>query len=458
MRLLRQFARVLLGAALLAAVVVPAASVAPFSVAVVQAAGLGAGGEYHNLEPRRIYDSRDPAYTPFGLRGATPSRPTFVIPVLGRGGVPDRPGDVLAVVMNITVTEPTAEGWLDAYGTGAQRSSDLTSIVNFRERQTVPNLSIARPGADGTITIELFTPQPTGKAHVVIDVFGWFSTSANGDRGSRLVPVSPGRLIDTRDTASPILQGAVLEVPVRGATLANGVTIPNDTNVTGVVLNLTGVNDLKASSETFVSVVPEPIAAGVSPGTSNLNLARNQVKANMVIVPIGADGQIRLFNLAGQTHVVVDVAGYMRDGDDVVTTTGRVVPLTAPYRVFDTRQPAWGSLALGPNQFEDWSFADFAASVTVGRVPVGRQLAVIGNLTSAGLVREVPSVPTGSFLTVYSSDVLEVPRASNVNMVDGPNAVPNMAILTYSSQTTVRVYNFAGFSHYLFDASAIVLA
>ena len=39
-------------------------------------------------------------------------------------------------------------------------------------------------------------------AQVLIDVFGWFSTSAEGsgaDNGARLIPVNPGRIVDTRD-------------------------------------------------------------------------------------------------------------------------------------------------------------------------------------------------------------------------------------------------------------------
>jgi hypothetical protein len=33
-----------------------------------------------------------------------------------------------------------------------------------------------------------------------------------------------------------------------------------------------------------------------------------------------------------------------------------------------------------------------------------------------------------------------------------------MAVLTYGANNTVSVYNLAGFAHYIFDASAVVLA
>jgi len=82
---------------------------------------------------------------------------------------------------------------------------------------------------------------------------------------------------------------------------------------------------------------------------------------------------------------------------------------------------------------------------------------VIGNLTSASLDRQYPSVPVRSFLTAYPASV-ERPLSSNLNTAEGPAAVPNMAVLPYGANNTVRIYNLAGYAHYLFDASAVVLA
>ena len=424
--------------------------------------GLGAGGEYHPLAPQRIYDSR--AASPVnesapGPKPATPAQPTFDIGVMGLGGVPNRPADVLAVVVNITVTEPTAGGWLNAYGAGA--AGGIASIINFTQQQNVPNLAIVRPGADGRLTIKLFTPSASATAHVVVDVFGWFSTSSNATRGARLVPISPGRLLDTRSAFNrtpantPLGQGETLELQFRGAQLATGEVLPSSANVVGAVLNVTGVNDLATSAATFLSVVPESLG-GAAPTTSNVNLARGQIKPNMVIVPLGADGKFRLFNNSGTAHVVVDVAGYLLAGEPAATRQGRVVPLTTPFRVFDTREAQWGAVSLGPTQAEDWSFADFASSVNIGGVAVGKQLAVIGNLTSASLTRQVPTVPVSSFLTVYPTGSPR-PEASNLNMVEGV-PVPNLAIMKYGANATVQVFNLSGNNHYLYDASAVVLA
>ena len=68
----------------------------------------------------------------------------------------------------------------------------------------MPNLAIVRPGADGKLSIRLFSSAATGSADVIVDVFGWIATSANPDRGARLVPVTPGRIYDSRDVGSGI--------------------------------------------------------------------------------------------------------------------------------------------------------------------------------------------------------------------------------------------------------------
>jgi hypothetical protein len=457
MRSRRHFARLTVGAAMVAAVTVLPAAPTAMPAAVHAAVGeLGAGGEYHPLAPGRIYDSRpesavnEPAP---GAKPANPNQPTFDLPVLGVGGIPNRPADVLAVVVNITVTQPTASGWLNAYGSGS--AAGVASIVNFSANQTVPNLAIVRPGANGRLTVKLFTQSASANAHVIVDVFGWFSTSANADNGARLVPITPGRLLDTRDAGGALSARQSIEAQVRGATLSTGQVIGAGSDITGVVLNVTGVNQNAGSTNTFLSVLPEALAPGAAPGTSNVNLSPGQVKPNMVIVPVGADGKVRFYNHSGSLHVVVDVVGYLTT-QAPGPRAGRVVPLTTPYRVFDTRSAEWGAVALGPAQAEDWSFADFVNSVAIGGEWVGAQSAVIGNLTAAELKRQYPTVPVSSYLAAYPADGPR-PNASNLNMVEGA-PVPNLAIFKYGASSTVRVFNLAGFTHYLYDASAVVLA
>lgn len=440
------------------AVTVSVTVTASSSAVVLAEEGLGAGGELFPLTPTRIYDSRagsavnEPSPGP---KQALPSAPTFDIPLLGQGGVPSDPSRVLAVVVNITVTDPTSSGWLSAFATGAQPATP-SSIINFVKARTVPNLTIVRPGTDGRLTIQLFSIDPRGSANVIVDVFGWIATSSNPDRGARLIPVTPARLLDTRST-SPVRKGESIELAIRGAS-SGGVAIPSSADVTGVVLNVTGINDRPASSETYVSVVADPLT-GAPPTTSNLNLARGLVKPNLVIVPVNAvDGKVRIYNHSGEVDLAVDVVGYLQQRPDA-TRAGRIVPLAAPFRAFDTREAAFGSVELGPGEAERWSFADFAASVNIGGVSVGNQMAVIGNLTVASLRRQVPTSPVSGYLSVFPEQLPagQSPSTSNLNMVEGV-AVPTLALVMYGPSATTWVYNFRGLAHYLFDASAVVLA
>jgi hypothetical protein len=304
---------------------------------------------------------------------------------------------------------------------------------------------------------------------VLIDVFGWFSTNAHPESGARLVPAGPGRLYDSRPLGDPLGPRETLRLPIRGADAVNPTVrdiVPDDPNVIGVVVNVTGVNARPASTTTHVSVVPELPAGGGDPRTSNLNLRPGQVKANLVLVPIGADGAIRIVNRAGETDVVVDVVGYLVRGRPVDTRAGRVVPLTAPLRVLDTRRPEWGAAPLGAARAEDWSFAAFAADVKVGGVALGRQSAAIGNLTATGLQRPPGWFgPIATHLTVYPTPAGggagAPPQASNVNLAEG-ESVPNLALLRYGGDAAdpyqIRVFNRNGLVHYLIDVAAVVLA
>ncbi len=479
----RKLARLFLGGAALAAVAAVGLTVSPGSDRVIAAVGnLGAGGEYHPLTPVRLLDTRDPALdvAPAGRKPMTKKdgNSTFDVVIAGRGGLPaytDSNSDgaddnVLAVAVNITVVAPTQQGYLRAFGTGAPEGD--TSVVNFTAGQVVPNAAILRPGADGKLTLRLVAPIADGQADVLIDLFGWFSSSNVTDTGSRVVPVGPGRVFDSREAAfgaKPVAGDSQVKIPIHGANSFNptvNALVPNDAAVDGVLVNLTAVNRQPASQGTHVSIVPDPVPAGTQPSTSNLNLAKNQIRSVMAIVPVGADGSITLYNRAGATDLVVDIVGYLRPAADPATNAGRVVPLVAPYRALDTREPSHGAAPLGPSMSETWSFADFAADVKIGNDPVGPQLGLLGNLTATGLARQYPTQYTTTFLTAYPPAPGEPPKVSNITVAES-ETMPNLALLKYGADAAdtrcaqascVTFFNRAGYLHYLLDVSAVILA
>ena len=427
------------------------------------AAGLGAGGEYHPLTPARIFDTRSPGIN--STSGAIPTSSTggsVDVHILGQGGIPASSSDVLAVAINITVDKPTSKGYLQVYPTGS--TTGISSVLNFSAGQTVPNLTVLTVGSGGNITVKLVTPT-AGTGDVLIDVFGWFSTSNFATSGARLIPVGPARIYDSREpsfnpTAQPLGQTDVVRVPIRGADAQNPTVtdvVPSSPDVVGVVLNVTGINDQTGSTNTFVSVLPEDPTGPVT--TSNLNLVPGQVKANLVIVPVtNADGAIRLYNNAGKTHLAVDVVGYMLANQNPVTKLGRVIPLTSPFRAFDTREASFGGAQLGSGQAESWSFSQFVSSVTLDGQPVGNEIALLGNLTGTGLSRVYPTAPVASYFTLYPSDAPSRPLSSNINVTEGVDlAVANMAVVKLGADDQIKAYNNAGNIHYLFDVSAVVL-
>jgi hypothetical protein len=451
------------------------------TVAALANATIGAGGEYHALTPARILDTRDPNndVAPFGRKATATggADSTFDVPIVGRGGLPafvDSNGDcaddnVLAVAVNITLVDPPGAGWVQSYGKGAPAGT--SSLINFKPHETVPNTALLRPGCDGQLTLRIFTGTSAGSADVVIDVFGWISSSSYGQRGARLEPVGPGRIFDSREAgfgAAPFTGGEQRFVPIRGATAYNPAIaniVPNSADAVGVLVNVTVVNNVPGSQQTYISLLTSPPDPGVEPKTSNVNVRPGQIRANLAIVPISADGGIYVYNRAGNAHVVIDVMGYFVANRDVNTTRGRVIPLVSPFRAFDTREPAFADQPLPPANAEDWSFTDFANDVKVAGAPVGAQLGLLGNLTAAALGRQYSWATVSSYLTAYPTPpgggAQTPPLISNLNLGEG-EVVPNMVVLSYGSDGSdpnqVRFYNRAGYLDYLLDVSAVILA
>jgi len=72
-----------------------------------------------------------------------------------------------------------------------------------------------------------------------------------------------------------------------------------------VVLNVTVTNPTAPS---FLTVWPSDAAS--QPTASDLNYVAGQTSPNLVVVRLGADGSISLYNAAGSTDVIIDVVGY----------------------------------------------------------------------------------------------------------------------------------------------------
>jgi sugar lactone lactonase YvrE len=116
---------------------------------------------YEAVSPIRILDTRDGTGT--DAAGQVPASGTVVLHVAGVNGVPD---DAKAAVLNVTVTEPEAAGFVTVYPCG--QPQPLASNLNYAAGQNVPNLVTAPIGANGDVC--LYTMSAT---HLVADLNGW---------------------------------------------------------------------------------------------------------------------------------------------------------------------------------------------------------------------------------------------------------------------------------------------
>ena len=372
------------------------------------------GSRYHPLDPARILDTREGLGAAMGPLGPGSA---LNLQVTGRGGVPAT--GVSAVVLNVTVTDPTAPSFLTAWPTG--HPLPLASNLNYVAGQTVPNLVMVNVGDGGRVSLY----NSNGSAHVVADVAGWYG-EAGSSSGARYASVVPSRILDTRygvGAPFPIGPDASVDLQVTG----HG-GVPMDASA--VVLNVTVTQPTETS---FVTAWP----TGQSrPVASNLNVVAGQTVPNLVVVRLGRNGRISLYNLAGTAHLIADVAGWF--GADGVPGGSGYTSLV-PSRILDTRSGVGApAAAVGP--------ASLVELQVTGRggVPAAGVSAVVLNVTV--------TQPTAlSFLTVWPSG-LPLPLASNLNY--GPNlTVPNLVVVEVGASGRVSLYNYAGTAHLIADVA-----
>lgn len=228
---------------------------------------------------------------------------------------------------------------------------------------------------------------------------------------SAYTSVAPVRVLDTRTGSGPVGPGNTV-------TLDLSSRVPADT--TAVVLNVTGVTPTAA---TFVTVYP---AGQARPVASSLNLVPGDTRANQVTVTLGAGRSVSLFNNAGNTHLLADLAGYYRPG------AGARFTATHPDRLLDTRTDGG---PLGPGDTRVFGLSD--------RVPASATT-VTFNLTATGAT-------ASTFVTAWPADAPR-PNASNINLPAGDTRA-NLVTVPIGPNRRVTLFNNAGSVNLLADVT-----
>lgn len=374
------------------------------------------------LNPARLLDTRGGAQTidgQFAGTGVLNGGTQLDLAVLGRGGLPT--AGVVAVALNVTVTNPNAAGFVTVWPGDAARP--LASNLNFTPGTTAPNLVIVKVGANGLVS--LFNS--AGRTDLIADVVGYFGTT------STLTAMTPARLLDTRAGAGTIdglfQGGGAMTAASRLDLVVAGRAGMPASGLGAAILNVTVTGP---TAPGYLTVWPSTSA---QPPTSNLNFVPGLTVPNLVITKVGTDGKIGMFNSAGRTDVIADAQGWFPASSELTALV--------PARLMDTRS---GATTV------DGTFAGTGAlssggsvNLTVlnrGGVPASGVGAVALNVTVAG------ATATG-YVTAWPTGAAQ-PLASNLNFVPG-QTVPNMVIARVGSGGKVSLFNSAGSTQLVVD-------
>ncbi|WP_158609506.1 peptidoglycan recognition protein family protein [Cellulomonas triticagri] len=216
-----------------------------------------------------------------------------------------------------------------------------------------------------------------------------------GDLG--FVPMAPVRLLDTRPSAASLGPDSRLDLKVAGVS-----GIPADAKA--VALTVTAVN---SSTITHVRAWP---AGQARPDASVLNTDPGRTTAGSLVVGVGGEGKVSLYNNLGSTHLLVDVTGYYTSA-----ATSGFEPLPTAVRALDTRQ-AGGTVAPGTRRTVQVAGA--------GGVPADATAVAVNVVSvkpsSVGYVSVIPSGATaGTTSTVNNQPGRDTANRAVVTLAGG---------------------------------------
>jgi hypothetical protein len=232
--------------------------------------------------------------------------------------------------------------------------------------------------------------------------------------GLQFVPVTPCRLVDTRETHDPILGGT-----------SQNFIVPQ--------LGNCGIPTSAAAYSLNVSVVPQGSLAYLTiwptgealPLVATLNSLDGRIKADAAIVPAGTNGAVSVY-VTNTSNVILDINGYFAPASGSTLT---FYPLT-PCRVADTRHSSYPP-GLGPPYLMGGQERDFPIlNATSCNIPPS---AAAYSLNFS----VVPHGPLG-YMTVWPTGEPR-PVVSTLNDIPG-QIIANAAIVVAGTGGEVAVY------------------
>jgi spore germination protein YaaH len=310
-------------------------------------------GAYFPIEPARVLDTRGNK----GLTGPLVEGEARSLAVAGLNGVP---ANAIAVSGNLTVTQATANGFVQMGPTTTGGSSTL----NLKTRDDRANGVTLGLASDGSLSLLFVCSTHGARVQAIFDLTGYFVADPNG--ATFVALPAPARLVDTRiakGVGARLTSGKAASFQVAGAigVPANAIAVTGNATVTG------------STGRGYITLAPS-IPAGTVPRTSTLNFTSGDERANNILVPLGGGSlQVEYVGPSRTTaQFVFDVTGYFVPG-----LSGATFVPVQPGRVVDSRisQGFKGPLKIGGS-------ATFTVSGEKEIRPVA--VAVVGNLTVTG--------------------------------------------------------------------------
>ena len=346
-----------------------------------------------------------------------------------------------AIVVNVTaVVSPQANsGYLSVFPAGT--NTPMASSINFSPGEIVPNLVTVALGEGGAISIL----SSSSGVNVIVDVEGYYAPGQSPaiSGSGTFEPLSkPARLVDTRCTMHPQPSFCAGEnLPSLNAQLG---ALAGSSTLNATIAGVDGV-PISATAVSLVVTAASPAANGyltVWPDgsnqaeTSDVNFTEHSSSANSVIVPVGSNGQVSVYNGSGEpTDVVVDITGYFTDGGEGLTPS-------SPVRICDTRSVSSignGDVASGVvGQCQNSGTpVTPSSSLTlqvsgVGGVPTDADVVVV-NITVIGT-----SGSGSGYLTAWPAGTSR-PATSNINWSAG-QVMPGMVVCALGPSGQMDIY------------------
>jgi hypothetical protein len=306
-----------------------------------------------------------------------------------------------AVSVDLEATGSTAGSYLTLWADGTTKPS--ISTMNLTTGVTADSAAIVAVGSDGKA--EVYNAAGTVNLRVVVN--GYYTTATGAAAPGGYVPITPTRLVDTRNGTGV----ALAQIPAGGTVDVQVDGVAGITGESAVFANLT-VPAASAGGSLYA------YASGASSGGQPILSFSTTTRSAGAIVSVGANGRITLRNGSTTTAIdlLVDVPGFFSTSS---STGGGFTAVSA--RLLDTRTTT------------------AVASHGSVNLQIGGSNGIPVRFGAAAVDLVAISGASGGYLNAWPT-VQSMP-ATSLDSFQASTATSSMAVVAPDSAGSISVYN-----------------